>query len=162
MIRAILAMGMMALAISAQAEEISGQAKAIDSTTIKIGEQRILLFGIDSVMRKQLCERDGKPWQCWQDAVKALQTMLDQGPVTCETTGSPDAFGRVLARCKVNNQSINERLVAEGFAVARTSESAEYVAAEASAKANRAGLWQGQFMQPAQFRRSAGIVVDRP
>jgi endonuclease YncB( thermonuclease family) len=162
MIRAALTLAMALSAMQAQATEISGKAKAIDSTTIRVGDQRVLLFGIDSVSRKQMCTRDDKPWPCWQEAVNALQALLDQGPAVCETTGQPDVFGRVLARCKVNDQSVNEQLVAEGFAVARTGESSEYVAVEAEAKKRKVGLWQGQFVQPAQFRRSVGIVVDRP
>ena len=78
-----------------------------------------MLFGIDSVMRKQICTLDGKPWQCWSAAVHDLQSLLDQGPVTCDTIGDPDVFGRVLGRCTVNGQSVNEQFVSQGFAVAR-------------------------------------------
>jgi endonuclease YncB( thermonuclease family) len=162
MIRALLILAMATLAMPAHAGQISGEAKAIDSTTIRIGEQRVLLFGIDSVMRKQLCTLDGKPWQCWQAAVKDLQTLLDQGSAVCDTIGEPDVYGRVLARCKVNDQDVNQQHVSRGFAVARTTESTDYVAAEAVAKEKKLGLWQGQFTPPDQYRRSAGVVVDRP
>jgi endonuclease YncB( thermonuclease family) len=162
MIRALLILAMATFAMPARAGQISGEAKAIDSTTIRIGEQRIMLFGIDSVMRKQLCTLDGKPWQCWQAAVKDLQTLLDQGSVVCETIGEPDVYGRLLARCKVNDQDINQQLVSRGFGVARTTESTDYVAAEAVAKEKKLGLWQGQFTPPGQYRRSAGVAVDRP
>jgi endonuclease YncB( thermonuclease family) len=162
MIRMLLLAGMAIWAAQAQAGQISGQAKAVDSTTIQIGDQRIMLFGIDSVMRKQLCSLDGKPWQCWPAAVKGLQALLDQGPVVCDPVGDPDVYGRWLARCKVNDQSVNEQLVARGFAVARVNESTDFVAAEAEAKEKKLGLWQGQFLAPSNFRRSAGIFVDRP
>jgi endonuclease YncB( thermonuclease family) len=162
MIRKLLLAGMAIWAVQAQAGQISGQAKAIDSTTIQIGDQRIMLFGIDSVMRKQLCSLDGKPWQCWPAAVKDLQSLLDQGPVVCDPVGDPDVYGRLLARCKVNDQSLNEQLVARGFAIARTYESTDYVAAEAAAKEKKLGLWQGEFLPPSSFRRAAGIFIDRP
>jgi endonuclease YncB( thermonuclease family) len=162
MMRVIAVIAILLLSAPAHAEQISGAAKAIDSTTIQIGEQRIMLFGIDSVMRKQLCMMDGKPWQCWPAAVKALQGLLDAGPARCDTVGNADVFGRWLARCEVNDQSVNEALVAQGFAVARTSESSEYVAAESSAKQNKLGLWKGQFQPPSAFRRAAGIAVERP
>lgn len=162
MIRMLLLAGMAIWAAQAQAGQISGQAKAVDSTTIQIGDQRIMLFGIDSVMRKQLCSLDGKPWQCWPAAVKGLQALLDQGPVVCDPVGDPDVYGRWLARCKVNDQSVNEQLVARGFAVARVNESTDFVAAEAEAKEKKLGLWQGQFLAPSDFRRSAGIFIDRP
>jgi endonuclease YncB( thermonuclease family) len=160
--RALLIVALVSVAIPVQAGQISGEAKAIDSTTIRVGDQRVMLFGIDSVMRKQLCSLDGKPWKCWEAAVKDLQSLLDQGPVACETIGGPDVFGRVLGRCKVNDQDVNKQLVARGFAVARTSESNDYVAVEAQARESKLGLWQGKFAPPGEYRLSAGVSVDRP
>ncbi|HYZ21981.1 MAG TPA: thermonuclease family protein [Rhodopila sp.] len=121
-----------------------------------------MLFGVDSVMRKQVCLLDQKPWPCWSAAVKALQALLAAGPAVCDTVGDADVFGRWLARCKVNDQSVNEALVAQGFAVARTTESSDYVSAQNAAKQKRLGLWQGQFVPPEQFRRAAGILMERP
>ena len=152
----------MACATQVEAAPITGRGKAIDSTTIEIDNQRVMLFGVDSVMRKQACLLDGKPWQCWAAAVHELQSLLDQGTVTCETVGEPDVYGRHLGRCAVNGRSLNEQLVRQGFAVARPSESSDYAGAEDEAKASKAGLWQGQFMRPSEFRRSAGILVERP
>ena len=150
------------LAGQAKATEISGPARAIDSTAIEVNGQRIMLFGIDSVMRKQACKLEGKIWACWTAAVHGLQTLLDQGPLTCESVGDPDVYGRILGRCTVNGESLNEEMVRQGYAVARTSETTDYVAAEKAARDNKVGLWQGDFMRPDEFRRAAGIFVDRP
>ena len=136
--------------------------KLSNSTTVRINDQKIMLFGIDFVMRKQACQLDGKPWECWKAAVQDLQSLLDQGPVTCETVGDPDVFGRLLARCTVNGRSVNEDLVSQGFALARPSETKDYVAAETAAREKKVGLWQGTFVRPGDFRRAAGIMVDRP
>jgi endonuclease YncB( thermonuclease family) len=160
--RALLMLPMVAFAMAAQGGQISGHAKATDSTTIQISDQRVMLFGLDSVMRKQVCALDGKPWQCWQAAVHDLQTLLDEGPVSCEVIGEPDVYGRVIGRCTVNGLSVNEQLIARGFALARPSETTDYVAAEAVAKEKRVGLWQGQFQKPSDFRKAAGIPVERP
>jgi endonuclease YncB( thermonuclease family) len=162
MARALLLLIVAMFAAPAHATEIVGPAKVVDSTVIEINGQRIMLFGIDSVMRKQNCTIDGKVWQCWAAAVRDLQTLVDQGPATCQVVGDPDVFGRVLGRCDINGQSLNEAYVRRGFAVARRNESTDYVAAEAAAKERKAGLWQGQFVPPAEFRRIAGIFVDRP
>lgn len=162
MIRALLVLVGMTCAIEAEASQVSGQGKAIDSTIIAINDQRIMLFGIDSVMRKQICTLDGKPWQCWSAAVHELQTLLDQGVVTCDTIGEPDIYGRRLGRCTVNGQSINEQLVSLGFAVARPSDTTDYVASETAAKEKKIGLWQGQFALPSSYRRASGVAVDRP
>lgn len=162
MIRPLLVLAFAVFAVRAQAGQISGQGTAIDLQIIKIDDKRVMLFGVDSVMRKQTCELDGKPWQCWPAAVHELQTLLDQGPVVCDGVGEPDLYGRLLARCTVNDQSVNEQLVVRGFAIARTNELTDYVAAEAAAKEKKLGLWQAQFVRPSVFRRSAGIFVDRP
>jgi endonuclease YncB( thermonuclease family) len=162
MVRAFLVLTLATCAVHAQASQISGPGKAIDSTIIEINTQRIMLFGIDSVMRKQICTLDGKPWQCWTAAVDALQSLLDAGSSTCDVVGEPDIYGRVLGRCTVNGQNVNEQLVERGFAVARPSDTTDYVAAEAAAKEKKVGLWRGQFAQPSAFRRASGVRVDRP
>ena len=162
MIGALLALVIALFATQVEASEITGPAKAVDAGVIEINGQRILLFGIDSVMRKQDCTLDGKPWACWAASVRDLQTLVDQGPATCETAGEPDSYGRILARCKINGQSLNEQLVRQGYALARPSETTEYAAAEAEAKEKKLGLWQGQFMRPSDFRKRAGIIVERP
>jgi endonuclease YncB( thermonuclease family) len=162
MIRVLLLLSIVMFAAPVAANQITGPAEAVDSTVIAINGQRIMLFGIDSVMRKQNCTVDGKVWQCWAAAVRDLQTLVDQGPATCEVIGEPDVYGRLLARCGINGQSLNEQLVRRGYAVARPSETTEYVAAEAEAKEKKVGLWQGQFQRPSEFRTKAGIFVDRP
>lgn len=162
MIGWLLWIAMAMLATPVEANEIGGPANAVDTTVIEVNGQRILLFGIDSVMRKQSCTIGGKIWQCWSSAMRDLQTLLDQGPVACEVIGEPDTYGRLLARCDVNGQSLNEQFVRRGYAVARPSETTEYVAAEAAAKQEKVGLWRGEFMMPAEFRRAAGIFVERP
>ena len=162
MIKALLSLVAVIFATPAGAEPITGPARAVDSTVIEIGGTRIMLFGIDSVMRKQVCRIDGKVWQCWPAAVRALQILLDRGPVTCEATGEPDVYGRLLARCDINGESLNEQLVRTGYALARRNETTDYVTAEAEAKQKKLGLWQGEFMMPDAFRRAAGIFVDRP
>jgi len=162
MIMVLLSLVAVLLATSASADPISGPAKAVDSTVIDIAGQRIMLFGIDSVMRKQSCTIGGKVWQCWPVAVRNLEILLDQGPASCEATGEPDVFGRILARCTINGQSLNEQLVRRGYAVARPSESTEYIAAEVAAREEKVGLWRGEFMMPDKFRRAAGIFVERP
>jgi len=162
MIRMLLSLAFVIFAAPVEANQITGPAEVIDSTVIVVNGQRIMLFGIDSVMRKQNCTIDGKIWQCWAAAVRALEILVDQGPVTCDAIGEPDVYGRLLARCNINGQSLNEQLVRTGYAVARPSETRDYVAAEAAAKEEKLGLWQGKFLMPAEFRRAAGIFVDRP
>jgi endonuclease YncB( thermonuclease family) len=108
MIRVLLLLVIVLFAPRVEANEITGAATAVDSTVIAINGQRIMLFGVDSVMRKQTCAIGGKIWQCWPAALRNLEILLDQGPVTCETVGEPDVYGRLLARCNVNGESLND------------------------------------------------------
>jgi endonuclease YncB( thermonuclease family) len=162
MIRVVLSLVMVMFAAPVAANQVTGPARAVDPTVIEVDGQRVMLFGIDSVIRKQTCTIGGKIWQCWPVALRSLEILLDQGPVTCETVGEPDVYSRLLARCNINAESLNEQLVRTGWAVARRSETADYVAAEAEAKEKKLGLWQGEFMMPDAFRRAAGIFVERP
>jgi endonuclease YncB( thermonuclease family) len=160
--RVRLSLMMVIIAAPVAANQITGPARAVDPTVIEVDGQRVMLFGIDSVMRKQTCAIGGKIWQCWAAALRNLEILLDQGAVTCETVGEPDVYSRLLARCNINGESLNEQLVRTGWAVARRSETTDYVAAEAEAKEKKHGLWQGEFMMPDAFRRAAGIFVERP
>jgi endonuclease YncB( thermonuclease family) len=162
MTRALLSLAIALAATQVEARQIIGPATVVDSTVIEINGQRIMLYGVDSVMRKQACTIDGKIWQCWPAAVRKLQTLVDQGPATCDLIGEPDPYGRVLGRCTINGQSLNEQLVRSGYAVARPNEAPEYATAETDAKKEKLGLWQGEFQSPSEFRRRAGILVDRP
>ena len=162
MIKLLLSLVLVIFATSAGAVQIPGPANAVDPTVIEVNGQRIMLFGIDSVMRKQNCTLGGKIWQCWAAAVRELEILVDQGPATCEVIGEPDVYGRLLARCTINGESLNEQLVRRGYAVARPSETTDYVAAEAAAREEKVGLWRGEFMMPEKFRQAAGIFVERP
>ena len=64
--------------------DAAGVASVIDGDTIEVHGQRIRLHGIDAPESRQLCRRDGKPWQCWKDAANALADKIARRPVTCE------------------------------------------------------------------------------
>jgi len=141
---------------------IVGTATAIESAVIAIGETRIMLYGLESMYPPMSCSIDGQTWECWAAAFRQLQTLLDEGPVSCTPAGEPDIMGRLLALCEVNGESLNERYVRSGFALAIEAEMPEYAAIEAEAREEGIGLWQGVFVEPADFRRSRGIFMLRP
>lgn len=141
---------------------IVGVAEAIESATIMVNETRVMLYGLESVYPPQTCYIDGEPWQCWAAAVRQLQTILTDGPVECTPVGPPDYIRRELALCEINGESLNERYVRSGFALAIEDEMPEYAAIEEAARAEGIGLWQGQFQEPHDFRISRGITARRP
>lgn len=149
-------------AAGAQAAPLTGKATVVDTSTIEIGGKRILLYGVESINRNQTCSLGGKLWECWAAAVRELQTLVDQGPASCDPVGDPDLYGRVLARCTIGSNNLNQDYVASGYGLAKVNETKDYAAAQKTARLAKAGLWQGKFQMPADFRLAHGIMVDRP
>lgn len=141
---------------------IVGQATAIESAIIQIGDTRVLLYGLESMYPPMTCSIDGQNWECWAAAFRQLQTYLGEGTVSCTPVGAPDFLGRVLALCEVGGESLNARYVRSGFALAIEAEMPEYAVLEDAAREEGIGLWQGVFMEPAAFRLSRGINQLRP
>ena len=140
----------------------SGNATAIESAIIILNDRRVMLYGLESMHPPQRCSIGGEAWECWAAAVRQLQTYLAESEVTCTPVEPPDFLGRVLALCDQNGESLNERYVRSGFALAIEAEVPEYAEAEAAARAEGIGLWQGVFQEPADFRESRGLQMIRP
>jgi endonuclease YncB( thermonuclease family) len=150
------------LPVAAEAQQITGQAEVVESDIIKIGEQRIMLYGIESIEPRQTCEIDRQQWECWAAAVRELQTIVSEGEVTCDPVGNPDPYGRILANCSVHGEDIATRFVRSGFALALKRERPELEDVQKEARAEKIGLWQGRFATPTEWRAMNGIFVDRP
>jgi endonuclease YncB( thermonuclease family) len=145
-----------------EGQPIVGVATVVDSDGLRIGVASLMLWGIESVERPQTCAIAGQLWDCYAAAVRALQTITSVAEVSCQPVAAPDPYGRILVVCFVGGVSVNEALVRAGFALAKRDETEDYVVAEEAAHAEGIGLWQGEFMHPADFRRSHAIFNDRP
>ncbi len=68
-----------------------------------------------------------------------------------------DRYGRIVGECFVNLDgapvSANGLMVIAGHAVAYRRYSKDFVAAEAAARAEKRGVWQGEFEMPWDWRR---------
>jgi hypothetical protein len=147
---------------AAQTKPVSGPATAVNASLLKVGNDYVFLFGVDSVVRTQECLINRVPWPCYALAVEALTDIIKAGDTTCTPKGPADYLGRWLGVCTVAGKSINEAFVRTGFGLAKRNETLEYVAAEEAAKAEGIGLWQSKFQMPADFRKSENIGLDRP
>lgn len=137
--------------VPAVAEDLSGRATVVDGDTLDIAGSRIRLFGIDAPERSQLCEIGQVSWPCGRNAEAILAGATRGRDVDCRGNGR-DRYGRLLAVCYVGGESLNARMVRDGWALAYRRYSLAYVGEEAEARAAGRGVWQGPFIEPWEWR----------
>jgi endonuclease YncB( thermonuclease family) len=131
----------------------TGRPSITDGDTIRIGDTRIRLHGIDTPESKQTCqEQDGSVYRCGDMATFALAALIEKHWVTCNQTDK-DRYGRVVAVCFTGPINLNAEMVKSGWALAYRKYSTDYVEQEASARAAKRGMWQGRIVEPWQWRR---------
>lgn len=133
-------------------KEIVGQAIVIDGDTLKIRSARIRLEGIDAPEKNQSCTVQGQEYLCGQYATRALSNKIANRSVTCKRR-ERDQYDRILAICYVGEENLNRWMVAQGWALAYREYSIAYVWAEREASAAKLGMWQGDFVDPWDWRR---------
>jgi len=131
---------------------IVGESRVIDGDTLHIGSAKIRLWGIDAPESQQTCDRSGKSWPCGVAAKNALSERIAGKQVSCREEAT-DRYDRIVAECFVEGQNLNDWLVANGWALAYRRYSSKFVATENIAKTEEAGLWQGSFTEPWEWRR---------
>ncbi len=137
------------LALKPNGRSLEGRASVTDGDTIRIGDTKIRLKGIDTPEMEQSCSRSGRSYSCGVVARRRLTELVSGEVVRCRSSGR-DRYGRVLARCSVNGNDIGARMVEEGWAV---SYGRDYEREEARARSRGAGLWSGEFERPQDWRR---------
>ena len=153
-IAAILLAALSSVPISAQTV-LMGLGRAEDGDSLMVGEREVRLFGIDAPEFDQTCSRHGQQWSCGAAAADALMELVTGKDVQCSSMGK-DQYGRVLGRCSVDGTNVNRAMVELGYATAHRRYSSDYVSAEEQAKANKLGIWAGNFEVPEQYRHSGG------
>jgi endonuclease YncB( thermonuclease family) len=139
--------------VPASAEDTTGRASVIDGDTIEIHGTRIRLFAIDAVESHQSCTTfTGQRWPCGPKSALALADLIGTRPVTCVPLDR-DRYGRIVARCYVEDQDVSAWSVANGWALAWERYSPEYVKLQVRAKSLGIGIWSGTFEYPQSARR---------
>lgn len=130
---------------------VSGPAYVIDGDTIDIEGTRIRLADIDAPETRQSClTRDGEVWACGKHVTEALREKIGAVPVRCEGQRQ-DRYQRLVATCIGGAEDLGGWLVRQGHAV---STSGTYAREEENARRVGHGIWQGDFVRPAEFRAS--------
>jgi endonuclease YncB( thermonuclease family) len=150
----LLAIGLIAVAAALffpPERTLSGRATALDGDTLRIGETRIRLLGLDAVELEQTClDTSGAEWPCGRQARAFLAGLTGDRSIFCAGEGT-DRYRRVLARCKAD-ADLGDSIVRAGWAVAEL----EYTVALTEARLNGRGIWSGRFDEPAEWRRANG------
>jgi endonuclease YncB( thermonuclease family) len=137
---------------AAHAADITGVPKIRDGDQIHIGNARIRLGGVDAPSVDQLClNKQGERWTCGIAARDELIKHVDGKSWTCHVQRT-DRRGRSVARCEVEGEDIQKWLVQSGWALAYTRYSHDYSADEKAAREAQAGMWQGAFIAPWDWR----------
>ena len=113
---------------------------------------RIRLGGIDAPSTDQLClNPKGERWTCGVAARDELIKHFGNKSWTCHAR-TDDRRGRTVARCEVDGEDIQKWMVSNGWALAYTRVSHDYEADEKAAREAKAGMWQGAFIAPWDWR----------
>ena len=127
--------------------------QVIDGDTIHIGKLKYRFFGIDAPEIKQICEKDNTKIQCGVIAKSALKNKIADKIPEC-VVKDKDRYQRLVAECFIGKESLSRFMVREGYAVAYSQYSKDFVEDEKYAKENKLGIWSMNFQMPSDYRKS--------
>ena len=128
--------------------------QVIDGDTIHIGKNKYRFFGIDAPEKKQICEKDNKKIQCGVIAKNVLKNKIADKIPEC-VVKDKDRYQRLVAECFIGKESLSRFMVREGYAVAYSQYSKDFVEDEKFAKENRLGIWSMSFQMPSDYRKAS-------
>ena len=127
--------------------------QVIDGDTIHIGKLKYRFFGIDAPETKQICEKDNIKIKCGVIAKDVLKNKIGDKIPEC-IVKDKDRYQRLVAECFIGKESLSKFMVREGYAVAYTQYSKDFIEDEKYAKKNKLGIWSMTFQIPSEYRKS--------
>ena len=129
------------------AGEITGVPRIHDGDTVKIGQTKLRLSGMDAPETDQIClNADGQKWACGIAARDALIKYSNGQIWECTTTGD-GGYKRSLAKCFIEGEDVSAWMVRSGWALSYVRYSHDYDAAETAARNIGAGLWSARLLR---------------
>ncbi|NCU62591.1 MAG: thermonuclease family protein [Candidatus Fonsibacter lacus] len=128
--------------------------QVVDGDTIHIGNLKYRFFGIDAPEKKQICEKDNIKIQCGVIAKNVLKNKIGDKIPEC-IVKDKDRYQRLVAECFIGKESLSRFMVREGYAVAYTQYSKDFIDDEKYAKENKLGIWSMSFQMPSDYRKAS-------
>jgi len=124
-----------------------------DGDTIRIGDDRYRINGIDAPERGQTCGGGTDEWRCGEAATDRLKALVTGKALDC-TVHEVDDFGRFVATCRADGVDVGQVMVREGLAWSFLKFTDIYETEEAAARVAGLGIWRVP-SQPAWEYRSS-------
>lgn len=137
--------------------DVIGEARVIDGDTLQVAGERVRLHGIDAPETRQSCSVGGIGYACGQNAKRLLAGATAGKVITCKGD-KRDRYGRLVAVCFAGEDDLNAMMVRDGWALAYRRFGKDYIVEETEARAAGAGLWQGTFTEPWEWRKQTHQV----
>ena len=127
--------------------------KVSDGDSLRSGNLRIRLFGIDAPELKQQCSnQNGVLWGCGVAAQRQLDNLIGINRDLQCSLRDVDRYGRLVMQCFSGSTDIGAAMVQSGHALAYRNFSDLYTAEEKQARKARKGVWRGTFNPPWEWR----------
>ena len=134
-------------------QALAGSLKVIDGDTIVLNGEKNRLSGIDAPEYDQDCMNGDKKIYCGMFATVLLTKKIGDEIPKCIREGK-DVYGRTLAECFVNGESLSSFLVRHGYAFAYRKYSKKFIEDEEYAKKIKIGMWSMEFEFPWDYRKN--------
>ncbi len=155
MFRSSLLVALLSLSVNIAADV--NVVKHLTDNTLKVQDNRIVLYGIHVPKPTEHCIADGESWPCGAAATLRLNELIKSTSFNC--TAVLELESASLARCQLGDTDLAHFLVEEGWAVTVDTAST-YTRMEHRARENQLGIWRGGFSPPAEWRQYPDIAFD--
>lgn len=97
-------------------DAVGGEVAVTDGDGLRIGKERIRLWGIDSPEIGQKCTKLGVTYDCGITGREVLIRLIGGSSVEC-TRVNADRYGRTVAECAAAGKDLGAEMVREGWAL---------------------------------------------
>jgi endonuclease YncB( thermonuclease family) len=141
---------------------ITGKVRVIDAHTLVFadGTQADLNGGTEAPELEQQGSIDGKLYPCGKEAAEFLRKLIGDRPVTCYTFQDNVRGKKMrLVSAFLGEMRLNTEMARNGWAISDHSGMDVW---EVIARQNKRGLWRGEFVTPAGWRKGERLPGEPP